>query len=304
MVNRQLRPKVNNYLLTVEKDAGYNLNRSLFERLVLKGYPHETLSQQHRMRPEISELVRHLMYPDLTDAPKTHNRPNLRGVRDNVVFIHHARPEDTLQEMRQDEEPGDVDIGRKSSKTNTYEVQMVLQILRYLGQNGYGTDKTVLLTPYLGQLRALQKALQATNDPILNDLDNADLVRAGLVSEAAANVTKSPIRLATIGDMTYLFIILNLNSCFQIIIKARRATLSLRHLHAVIRRITLVLCLHLNVSTCFSPGPEMRSFSLAMPTRSNMREEVVILGQNFLCCLRTVGTSTTVYPFDVSSIRV
>jgi hypothetical protein len=67
---------------------------------------------------------------------------------------------------------------------------MILKILRYLGQQGYGTDKIVILTPYLGQLRALQLALKATVDPVLNDLDSADLVRAGLVTPAAANVSK------------------------------------------------------------------------------------------------------------------
>ncbi|KAI6121084.1 hypothetical protein F5141DRAFT_496683 [Pisolithus sp. B1] len=67
--SRQLRPKVNNYTLTVEKGEGYDLNRSLFERLVLKGFPHVTLSSQHRMRPEISALIRALTYPDLKDAP-------------------------------------------------------------------------------------------------------------------------------------------------------------------------------------------------------------------------------------------
>ncbi|KAJ8593169.1 hypothetical protein M405DRAFT_859144 [Rhizopogon salebrosus TDB-379] len=40
----QLRPKVNNYNLTVEKGGGFELNRSLFERLVLKSFPHQTLT--------------------------------------------------------------------------------------------------------------------------------------------------------------------------------------------------------------------------------------------------------------------
>jgi hypothetical protein len=35
-VHRQLCPKVNNYNLTVEKGDGFELNRSLFERLVLE----------------------------------------------------------------------------------------------------------------------------------------------------------------------------------------------------------------------------------------------------------------------------
>ncbi len=114
LLYRQLRPKVNNYLLTVEKGEGYDLNRSLFERLVLNGYPHETLIAQHRMRPEISNLVRQLTYPHLEDAPKTHGRPNLRGVQDNVVFVNHDKPEGEV------EAPDGRDMGAKSSKQNMY----------------------------------------------------------------------------------------------------------------------------------------------------------------------------------------
>jgi len=109
---RQLRPKVNNFYLTVEKGEGFDLNRSLFERLVLKGYPHTTLKAQHRMRPEISALVRHLTYPELQDAPKTQGRPNIRGIRSNVVLVNHERPEDEVDaEERKD-------MSAKSSKKN------------------------------------------------------------------------------------------------------------------------------------------------------------------------------------------
>jgi hypothetical protein len=110
---RQLRPKVNNYLLTVEKGEGYDLNRSLFERLVLKEYPHEALLSQHRMRPEISALVRLLTYPDLVDAPGTRNRPDLKGVRNNLVFVNHEHGEDDdprIEDLK--------DMGMKSSKQN------------------------------------------------------------------------------------------------------------------------------------------------------------------------------------------
>ena len=106
---------MNNYLLTVEKGEGYDLNRSLFERLVLKGYPHETLRVQHRMRPEISTFVRQLTYPNLVDAPETHNRPNLRGVRDNIVFINHEETEDDVSQLEDRR-----DMGAKSSKQNRY----------------------------------------------------------------------------------------------------------------------------------------------------------------------------------------
>ncbi|EPQ56100.1 P-loop containing nucleoside triphosphate hydrolase protein [Gloeophyllum trabeum ATCC 11539] len=193
--HKQLRPKVNNYTLTVEKGDGFDLNRSLFERLVLKGYPHETLKAQHRMRPEISTLVRELTYPDLVDAPKTQGRPDLRGVRDNVVFIDHDHPEGDSSEIGEAK-----DVTTKASKHNEFEVQMVLKIVRYLAQQGYGTDKMVVLTPYLGQLRRLQLALKNDVDPVLNDLDTYDLVRAGLISPAAAKSIKKPLRIATIGE--------------------------------------------------------------------------------------------------------
>jgi superfamily I DNA and/or RNA helicase len=200
--DRQLRPKVNNYQLTVEKGEGFDLNRSLFERLVLKGYPHVTLSKQHRMRPEISALVRHLTYPDLVDDAKTQGRPNIMGVRDNVVFVHHNSPEDDHNGFDQSGIKSE-ELGSRSSKCNKHEVLLVIKILRYLTQQGYGTENIVILTGYLGQLRALQEALrQANNDAILNELDTTDLHRAGLSSLTAAEVTKTPIRLATIG-MSY-----------------------------------------------------------------------------------------------------
>ena len=81
----------------------------------------------------------------------------------------------------------------------------MLKIVRYLGQQGYGTDKLVILTPYLGQLRALQEALKKDNDPVLNDLDSFDLVRAGMLSPSAAKLNKKPIRLATIGMVSVIF---------------------------------------------------------------------------------------------------
>lgn len=83
--HKQLRPKAH-HDLSVEKEDGYDLNQSLFERLIIKGYPHQVLSQQHRMRPEISSLVRQLTYSDLTDAPLTKSRSNLRGFQDNLIF--------------------------------------------------------------------------------------------------------------------------------------------------------------------------------------------------------------------------
>ncbi|KAK4694124.1 stage V sporulation protein K, partial [Lecanoromycetidae sp. Uapishka_2] len=193
--HKQLRPKVNNYALTVEKDDGYDLNRSLFERLILKDFPRETLHQQHRMRPEISALIRSLTYPNLVDAPNTHGRPNLRGFQDNLIYVTHAQPEDDAKDTGNWK-----DMSSISSKQNRYEVDMVLKCVRYLAQQGYGTEKVVILTPYLGQLHLLQTVLSKENDPILNDLDSFDLVRAGLLPAASAKLSQRKIHLSTIDN--------------------------------------------------------------------------------------------------------
>ena len=188
--HQQLRPKVNNYALSVEKGEGYDLNRSLFERLVLKGYPHQTLAKQYRMRPEISALVRRLTYPNLKDAAKTQNREDLRGFKSNLIFVHHTNLED---------ENDTVTTSSGSSKQNLYEAEMILKCVKYLGQNGYGSDSIVVLTPYLAQLYLLKRVLSRENDPVLNDLDSHDLVKAGLISPAAAKLTKNPIRISSVG---------------------------------------------------------------------------------------------------------
>lgn len=54
--------QVEHYPLSVQSGNGHDLNISLFERLVVQGFPFATLSVQHRMHPGISNLIKH-MYP-------------------------------------------------------------------------------------------------------------------------------------------------------------------------------------------------------------------------------------------------
>jgi hypothetical protein len=196
--HKQLRPKAH-YDLSVEKGEGYDLNRSLFERLILKGYPHQILSQQHRMRPEISSLVRQLTYPDLTDATSTLSRPDLKGFQDNLIFLDHDHSEEEAAKT-----PDLRDFNSPSSKQNRFEAKMTLRCVRYLGQQGYGTDQLVVLTPYVAQLRLLIDELGKDNDPVLNDLDSYDLVRAGLMPQATANLQKRKLRISTVGKLSFL----------------------------------------------------------------------------------------------------
>jgi superfamily I DNA and/or RNA helicase len=198
--HKQLRPKVH-YDLSVERGHGYDLNRSLFERLILRGYPHETLLEQHRMRPELSALVRHLTYPDLIDAPKTRKNPKIRGFSDNLIFVNHKEHEIDMTNV-----PDWRDTTSTSSKKNLFEAKMTLKCVRYLGQQGYKTDNIAVLTPYLGQLRLLLDELGSENDPVLNDLDSYDLVRAGLMPAASASLGKPQIRISTVGEFGSVFL--------------------------------------------------------------------------------------------------
>ena len=213
--HQQLRPKVH-YDLSAAKDGGYNLDISLFERLVLKGYPHQVLSQQHRMRPEISSLVRNLTYPELTDAPSTKSRPNLRGFQNNVVFLNHEHLEDDVDGIS---DPWDGSVS--SSKKNSFEARMTLKCVRYLGQQGYGTDRIVVLTPYVAQLRLLMDVLREENDPVLNDLDSHDLVRAGLMPAATAQLQKRRLRISSIGKSPIVCMLLSLFK-FEVLSYSRR----------------------------------------------------------------------------------
>jgi hypothetical protein len=195
--HQQLRPKVNNYALTVERGDGFDLNRSLFERLILSGFPHTTLSQQHRMCPEISLLIRSMTYEDLVDAPSTLGRNAVKGVCGRVIFIDHRNSELAASQI-----PDRRDQGSTISKQNQWEASMVLKVVKYMAQQGYGTADQAVLTPYLGQLSLLRQELARAMDPVLNDLDSHDLVKAGLMSSASAGSSKRQIRLSTIGMLS------------------------------------------------------------------------------------------------------
>lgn len=195
--HKQLRPKTNNYDLKVEKGDGYNLNISLFERLVIQGMAHATLTRQHRAHPELSYNIRELTYPNLEDGTEVHKLENIKGLQDRLVFINH--------EMLEDDEPlhkDNEDFSLKTSKRNLYEAEMVIKCVRYLVQQGYKSDEIVVLTPYLGQLLLLRDLLKKDYDPWLDDMDSYELVRKGLIPEVAAKAQrKEKLRVSTIGKV-------------------------------------------------------------------------------------------------------
>eukprot|EP01031_Cornospumella_fuschlensis_P026999 gene26999-32619_t len=197
--HKQLRPKLQSYTLKKESGNGIDFDVSLFERLVLAGYPYATLQVQHRMRPEISSLIK-CTYPDLQDHTTTLDRNDIRGVAKNVVFVDHRQPE-----AGGSEESLLVDT---SSKYNEYEVNMLLKIARYLLQQGYQGKDIVILTPYLGQLMLLRKNMKKFPDVFkveMSDRDEqdvADLDSDEDQDEAQAKqaINAPQIRIATIDN--------------------------------------------------------------------------------------------------------
>ncbi|KAL6759021.1 P-loop containing nucleoside triphosphate hydrolase protein, partial [Haematococcus lacustris] len=168
--HKQLRPKVESYSLQKESGRGYDLNVSLFERLVLAGFPHASLAVQHRMHPDISRLVRPT-YPALHDHPSVAQHPAVKGLgQHRLVFIHHEVPEDG-----ENSNSGWHASKMQQSKVNSHEVGMVQAVVTYLLQQGYAKEQLVVLTPYLGQLLELKQDLSDYVGVSVNEKDMEDL---------------------------------------------------------------------------------------------------------------------------------
>ena len=72
--HQQLRPNPTTYDLA----KNYNLDISLFERMINNGMPVKTLDTQHRMRPEVSKYMTHI-YETLLDHETVTDREPIRG---------------------------------------------------------------------------------------------------------------------------------------------------------------------------------------------------------------------------------
>ncbi|CAI5506821.1 unnamed protein product, partial [Closterium sp. Naga37s-1] len=157
----QLRPKVEVYELSKDSHKGFDLDVSLFERLALsRRLPVYTLATQRRMRPEIADLIRCTIYPDLQDHPLVRGYPDVRGMAVNLHFWDHDCPESGLD-----------DFNEGKSKSNDGEAAMVVGLATYLLQQGYTGGEITILTPYVGQLLKLRQALSQVVDVRLGERD-------------------------------------------------------------------------------------------------------------------------------------
>jgi hypothetical protein len=138
--HQQLRPSPHVYQLAKK----YNLDVSLFERMIKNDMPCHRLNVQHRMRPEIAELMRPI-YEGLLNHESVTHYENIVGVKHNMFFIEHNRPEAENEDLR--------------SHLNSHEANFVAAFCRYLMQQGISASRITVLTTYTGQVLTLKRVM-------------------------------------------------------------------------------------------------------------------------------------------------
>ncbi|KAJ8272642.1 hypothetical protein GJAV_G00091700 [Gymnothorax javanicus] len=139
--HQQLRPSTTVYELA----RNFNLEVSLFERLIRMGVPYVRLDYQHRMRPEIAQLLTPHIYDKLENHPSVHLYENIKGVTTNIFFVDHEHLEENIHEGR--------------SHQNMHEATFVKALCYYLICQGYEPSQITVLTTYSGQLFCLRKIM-------------------------------------------------------------------------------------------------------------------------------------------------
>ncbi|CAG5123275.1 unnamed protein product [Candidula unifasciata] len=139
--HQQLRPSPTVHKLAVD----YDLEISLFERLIKNNIPHVTLTEQHRMRPEISTYLQHI-YPNLQDHFSVFKYDNVRGVNSNVFFLQHEYKESEVDDT--------------TSKANIHEARFLTGLCKYFIQHEYLGSQITVLAAYSGQVTSIRNEME------------------------------------------------------------------------------------------------------------------------------------------------
>lgn len=137
--HQQLRPSPTVHALAVH----YGLNISLFERMIKNNMECFRLSIQHRMRPDVADLIVPHIYTDLKNHEVVTKFEDIKGVSKNVFFINHSYNEDQEADSK--------------SKVNEHEAKFIIKLCKYLILQGYDSSKITVLTTYSGQLFVMKK---------------------------------------------------------------------------------------------------------------------------------------------------
>ncbi|XP_028854674.1 NFX1-type zinc finger-containing protein 1 [Denticeps clupeoides] len=139
--HQQLRPSATVFDLA----QNFNLEVSMFERLVKMEFPYVRLNYQHRMRPDIARLLTPHIYDQLENHPCVLEYDNVKGVNSNLFFVEHECPEEEIQDGR--------------SRRNKHEALFVVELCRYLLRQEYKPSQITILTTYTGQLHCLRQLM-------------------------------------------------------------------------------------------------------------------------------------------------
>uniref|UniRef100_A0A8C1MGC4 Zinc finger, NFX1-type containing 1 n=1 Tax=Cyprinus carpio TaxID=7962 RepID=A0A8C1MGC4_CYPCA len=143
--HQQLRPSATVYELA----KNFNLEVSMFERLVRVNFPFVRLNYQHRMRPSIARLLTPHIYETLENHPSVLEYDNVKGLLTNLFFVDHSQFEEEIKDGR--------------SHQNPHEAQFVVALCRYLLLQDYKPSQITILTTYTGQLHCLRKLMPSPN---------------------------------------------------------------------------------------------------------------------------------------------
>ncbi|KAM3621818.1 uncharacterized protein V6R79_016437 [Siganus canaliculatus] len=141
--HQQLRPSATVYELA----KNFNLEMSMFERLVKMGLPFVRLDYQHRMRPDIARLLTPHIYSELENHPSVLKYENIKGVKTNLFFVEHNHMEEGLRDGK--------------SHRNKHEAEFIVALCRYLLFQGYEPAQITILTTYTGQFLCLRQLMPA-----------------------------------------------------------------------------------------------------------------------------------------------
>ncbi|XP_062603583.1 NFX1-type zinc finger-containing protein 1-like [Saccostrea cucullata] len=151
--HQQLRPSINNYQLS----KTHKTDVSLMERLVMNKMPYVCLSQQHRMRPEISSMLTPTIYKNLQDHSSVLSYDHVQGMKHDIFFLNHKNQESQSE--------------YSTSHKNEFEAEMVARLCRYLLLQGYNKTDVTILATYNDQVKLIRNYVKNLE----NDLPNSRL---------------------------------------------------------------------------------------------------------------------------------
>ena len=118
----------------------------MFERLINNQTKKVMLTCQHRMRPEISVLMKHFYELPIEDHISIKSFPRIIGLGKDIFFLNHSYPEANSEDSQ--------------SKQNFFEANYISELCAYLLKQKYEESQITILSMYLAQMMRIKKLLK------------------------------------------------------------------------------------------------------------------------------------------------